>query len=76
MRKKSKIVNKGPFLVDESFRGVLSEHSVAVVMDNTISRNPETRKKVKVSYIIAQNANLWAGQNTVALFKIKKRFLS
>lgn len=73
MKKNKKIFNKGAYLVDESLRGTLSDQSVAVVMDNTLSRNPDTLNKKKIKYTITQNAALWAGQNTVAVFKIKKR---
>jgi hypothetical protein len=71
MKRKQKILQKRGYLVDESYRGSLTDGTQAVVMDNTVSRDHSN--KTKVSYIITQNTNLWAGQNTVAVFKIKKR---
>lgn len=70
MKKKSKIISKGPYLVDECYRGSLTERSSAIVMDNTFSRQHNNRRKV--AYFITENVELLAGQNTVALFKIKK----
>lgn len=73
MRKKKKIFDKGRYLVDESHRGCYTDESKAIVMDNALSRDPKTLNKKKVSYVITQNTQLWAGLNTVAVFKIKKR---
>lgn len=67
--KKTKIISKGPYLVDECYRGAFTEKSSAIVMDNTFSRQHNKRK---VAYFITENTTLLAGQNTVALFKIKK----
>lgn len=70
MKKHTKIISKGPYLVDECFRGELSDKSKAVVMDNTFSRKHNNKRKV--AYFITENTELLAGQNTVALFIIKK----
>jgi hypothetical protein len=73
MARKGKIVNKGAYLVNEKHRGALTHNSTSVVMDNTVSHIPAHNKKLKVSYFITENAKLLAGQNTVAIFNIKKR---
>lgn len=73
MKRNTKIINKGTYLVSEAFRGQLSEKSECIVMDNTISPVPAHNKKVKVSYYITENSSLLVGLNTVALFKIRKR---
>lgn len=70
--KKRKLINKGTYLVNEAYRGSLSNRPQCVVMDNSISTVPSHNKKIKVSYFITEDSNLLAGQNTVALFKIKK----
>lgn len=67
------IINKGSYLVNERYRGHWTEQSKAIVMDNTLSRIPAHNNKLKITYFITENADLLAGQNTVALFKIKKR---
>lgn len=68
--KKQKLISKGPYLVDECYRGAFTEKSSAIVMDNTFSRQHNNKRKV--AYFITENTELLAGQNTVALFKIKK----
>jgi hypothetical protein len=70
MNKNTKIISKGSYLVDEGFRGELTDRSTAIVMDNTFSRKHNNKRKV--AYFITENTDLLAGQNTVALFKIKK----
>lgn len=67
--KKNKVQNKGPYLVDDRFRGSLTERSSAIVMDNTFSRQHNNKRKV--AYFITENTELLAGQNTVAIFQIK-----
>ena len=59
--------------MDETHRGCFTDDSNAIVMDNALSRDPKHLNKKKVSYIITQNETLWAGLNTVAVFKIEKR---
>lgn len=70
--KKRKLINKGAYLVNEAYRGSLSDKPQCVVMDNSISTIPAHNNKIKVTYFITEDSNLLAGQNTVALFKIKK----
>lgn len=70
---KKKVKDLGPYLVDEKNRGDLSDTSEGVVMDNTISRNPDHHNKPKVNYFVTENLSLLAGNSTVALFKITKR---
>jgi hypothetical protein len=68
-KNKPKIKNIGAYLVDDRFRGSLTDKSTAIVMDNTFSQKHNNKRKV--AYFITENAKLLAGQNTVALFKIK-----
>lgn len=75
MKRNKKIFSKGAYLVDESRRGSFTEQSNAIVMDNTLSRDPKHLNKMKISYIITHKPKFWAGQNTVVVFKIKKRLL-
>jgi phosphoenolpyruvate carboxylase len=63
-----KIISKGAYLVDEQYRGKLTDKSTAIVMDNTISRKHNNKRKV--AYFITENTELLAGQNTVAIFNI------
>ncbi len=68
MRKKSP--SHLPWVADESFRGKLTDRTESVVMNN--SKGRETGQKIKVSYFITENESMFAGLNTVALFKVKR----
>jgi hypothetical protein len=73
MKRRKNITTTKSYLVDESFRGTLDEQSNAVVMDNTVHRYANNQTKKKITYKVTQNVALWAGNNTVAVFKIKRR---
>lgn len=73
MKKIKRVKDRGPYVVDESNRGTITERTVGVVMDNTISRNPNHHNKKKVNYFVTENLGLFCGNNTVAVFKIKER---
>ena len=73
MKRQRKIFDKGRYIVDESFRGNVTGENDCIVMDNTISRNPNHHNKTKISYFITSKPGLLIGNNTVAIFKIKKR---
>jgi len=66
------MVVNGPYIIDENYKGANRKDATALVVDSTISRNPSTLNKTKISYILTVNPEFWAGQNTVAIFKIKK----
>lgn len=70
---KQRIQNKGTYLVDERNRGMMTEHTQAVVMDNTEVRIPGKPVKTKVAYFITENSKLLAGNNTVAIFTMISR---
>lgn len=56
-------------MVNEKLLGVYDEQTTAIIIDNLISR--ENRKLV-VKPIRSSNPELWIGQHTVAVFRIRK----
>lgn len=60
-----------PWAVRNKFRGTLTNKSEAIVMDN--SRDRDNPNKVVVNYFITENISLLAGNNTVAVFRLKKQ---
>ena len=67
MKRKKKIIDCGPYMVDYSIAGELREDTNTIVMDNTISRD---NYKLKIKVILTSAKELYCGTNTVAIFKI------
>jgi hypothetical protein len=65
-----KPINIKPWSVDTKFRGHLNERTEGIVMDNVADRINPGRTKIK--YFVTENIDLLAGNNTVAIFRIKK----
>lgn len=63
-------INK-PWIVDTKHRGSLNGRTVAIVMNNSADRN--NVNKIRVSYFITENPELLQGNNTVAVFRLKKQ---
>lgn len=64
------VINK-PWIVDTKHRGSMNERTVAIVMNNSADRN--NVNKIRVSYFITENPSLLQGNNTVAVFRLKKQ---
>ena len=66
-----KQVHNKPWTVDTKHRGSVNERTVAIVMNNSADRN--NVNKIRVSYFITENPALLQGNNTVAVFMIKRK---
>lgn len=64
---KSKKQNKGPWIIDDKMRLPVDE-TEAMIIDNYI--NPRTHR-IKVKNIMANKEKLHAGNNTVAVIRVK-----
>lgn len=58
-----------PYIVDEKNRGTLGLNTEMVVMNVTC--DPKHNGRHKVTYFVTENGSLFAGNHTVAVFRIK-----
>lgn len=68
--KKRKIDTRSyPYIVDEKNRGTIGLNTEMVVMN--VTRDPKHNGRHKVTYFVTENGSLFAGNHTVAVFRIK-----
>jgi hypothetical protein len=65
-----RIIDAGPYLVDNKLLGTLDQDTEGIVMDNVQDRD---KMKLRVKIMRTSNIELLQGNSTVAVFRIKRK---